>query len=768
MSSVLRSTSLGALVALTLVSTGCGSGDSTNSGQAGGLQGNAQVNAQGVVQLSVQETVLASVGQASLAQALGGLLTMARHMAPIATGFRAFQPDLEVSLPGDYVLTRTQLADGRFRLDVYTQDKARQLASAIASPAVQDATGYTVDVGLGDPRVRERAPSQLTQQTWPFFGFVGQAQLRFDNDGRLVSLRLIDVERFGFSQSIGKLNGTLGQDGDHMRGSLTLEGRNYATVDALFGPLGRFDGLALATEFFGAQGRALLNRNFNSVGLFSPLDDPLISSPLVSTPLPNPPAFSLTGPNNNRYVSYTVIDGIFTVTTPPLPPSTQPGVQSFDLLNAEPLNGAFPPISLPAGSRLIVQAGPPSPVPVGTPVTISVYAVNSSGKAVPFNTNGFQLTSSNPQVARVGDGFQVTAVAAGSTTLTLTDPASGQSGTVQLTVQGAGAISTGFVYISEFTNGRIVRLRYNPASPAVPTDLTSIPTGHSPLRILISRDKQTLMAENSDNTLQVFSINQSTGDLTERSADTLRVTGLAQGQLDPELFYGNSSAGSPNQVAEFRFNSGNGRLTFVRNLRAGASSRLVTGLIAANQIVFGSFQNSIHSIDVATATSRDVTMGAGETVSDLAVTRLASGANTLQVLLRRNVGGGVFVGELRSFLLNNDGTLNTGSSRNIAAQNDAFALAVNNDRAYTGAFANSAVVNGVQLTSTALTPLPGQPYGVSGNPSRLATQGNVLFVGTSPESKLETLVIGGDGSLTNLGAVDVGGSLRNIEVVVLP
>lgn len=161
-------------------------------------------------------------------------------------------------------------------------------------------------------------------------------------------------------------------------------------------------------------------------------------------------------------------------------------------------------------------------------------------------------------------------------------------------------------------------------------------------------------------------------------------------------------------------------------------------------------------------------MGAGEIVSDLAVTRLASGSNTLQVLLRRSLGGGAFEGTLRSFPLNNDGTLNTPASRNITVQSDASGLVVNNDRAYSGVFATGSAINGVQLALTSLTHLPGQPYPVSGTPTRLATRGNLLFVGTNPENKLETLIIGADGSLATVGAVDVGGNPTDIEAITLP
>ena len=749
-----------ALMVASLVAVGCGSDTSSISA------GPAFPNFTGITQaeVSARTTVQESVAQATLTQGLGFMLAGAKFMAPFATGFRAFDPEIQVQLEGDYRLTRRPLADGNFRLDFFSPDGARLLGSAIASPARQITGGYEVTVTLGDARFRESAPQNVERREYPFFGLTGEAIMQFNNDGELLNVNLRNINQYGFEQTFGSVNGLLARNGDHLTGSLTYEGRGRLTVDALYNVSGGgFFGLGVASQLFaGGQGRAFLSSNFTSTGIFSPLDDPILSSPLVVTPI----APSFAAPNNNRYVSYTVVDGVFTVTTPPVPPATQPGVQSFDLLNAQPLNAPFPPIALPAGARLIVQAGPGGTVPVGTHVTVTVYAVNSVGKAVPFNTNGFQLASSNPQVASVGEGFQVLALAAGSTTLTLTDPSSGQSGTAQLTVQAAGATGTGFVYLSDSANQRIVRFRYNPASPALPTERTEIATGHAPQRILISADKSTLMAQNTDNTLQVFAINQSNGNLTERSAEVLSVTGLAQSQLDPGLFYGNS--GSPNQIKEYRFNSANGTLAFQRNLRQGPSSQLTTGLIAGGQYVYGSFQNTIHSVDVATATSRDVTMGAGEFASNLAVTRLNSGSNVLLVLLRRSLGGGLFEGGLRLFPLNNDGTLNTPASQNIAVQSDAIGLVVNNDRAYMGAFANSFLMNGVQLTLTALTHLTGQPYGVVGTPNTLTTQGNLVFIGTNPEAKLETLIIGADGNLSTVGAVDIGGNATDIEAVVLP
>ncbi len=757
--SMFRSSHFLSLLAAGLI-VGCGSGGSSsiNAGPANGSSfGQASPG-----QISARETVLVSVEQAALAQGLGGLLSMARFAAPSLTGFRTFDPSIEVPINGDYVLTRTPLAGGNFRLDIYNPGKTKLLASAIAEPAVASGNGFLVNLTLGDERFSETGPTQNQSATYPFFGLIGRATLRFDSLGQLLDIQLANVEMFGRRLQFSAVSGTLTRQGDHMLGNLNygLNARGLS-IDALYDTAGAFGGLEMASELFGGQGRAFLDRNFNQNGIFSPLNDPVFSSPLVPAQLGSLPA-----PNNSRFVSYTVVDGIFTVFTPPVPPATTSGAQSFDLFSAQPLQGGFLPVALPAGARLIVSTTPSSPVTLGTRLALKVYAVNSSGKPVPFNTNGFELTSSQPQVARVSGGFQVEAVGEGTTTLTLNDPASGQSGSVQLTVGGAGATGTGFLYLADLGNSRLVRFRFNPASPGLPDQRTEILTGHSPLRILISRDKSTLMAENTDNTLQIFSIDQSSGVLTQRSADTLSVTGLAQGQVDPSMYYGNS--GSPNQIKEFHFNSSNGRLEFVRNLRQGASSRLVTGLIGGGQYVYGSFQNTIHSVDVAAATSRDVTMGAGEFVSDLAVTRLNSGADSLQVLLRRSLGGGAFEGVLRSFPLNADGTLNTPASRNITVQSDASGLAINNERAYNGAFANGTTVNGVQLSLTSLNHLPGQPYVVSGTPTTLATLGNLLFIGTNPEGKLETLRIGNDGSLSTLGAVDVGGNATDLEAVVLP
>lgn len=782
MSRLFRSTSLCALAALTLLAPGCGSdGSSTSLAPASGGFNNFQNP--GTQVTALQAKTFATVLQATVAQGVGALLEISRFTAPLATGNRTFDPNIEVDLSGDYRLTRKgPQADGSYRLEIFRKSDLRLEGVVVAAPTVRTANGFSQSVILG-PEVFSQTRdgyagfNQVTQREL-FFGFVGEAVLEFDNDGRLLNMRLIDLRYPGLGDNrdsrtvvrtstgllFEEVSGTLTREGDRMVGNLNFGDTPGFSIDSLITATGAFRQLNLVSTLFGGQGRAFLNSNFNSYGDYSPVSDPVYSSPLVLAPLADPPSPSLLGPNNNQYMTYYAVDGVLTVTLPPEPPSSQPTVRSFDLLNAKPLNSSFGPIELPAGARLIVRTGPPSPVRVDTRLTVTVYAVNSVGKAVPFNTNGFLLTSSNPQVLRVtdqGQDFQVRAVGAGTATLTLTDPNSGQSGTVQVTVQDGNATSTGFVYVSDRGNSRIVRFRYNPTSPALPTDRTEIATGHAPLRILISSDKSTLMAENTDNTLQIFSINQSNGNLTERSAETLSVTGLAQAQLDPALFYGNS--GSPNQIKEFRFNSANGTLTFQRNLRQGSSSRLVTGLINAGQYVYGSFQNTIHSVDVATATSRDVTMGSGEIVSDLAVT-----GSTLQVLLRRSLGGGAFEGTLRSFPLNNDGTLNTPASRNITVQSDASGLVVNGGRAYSGVFATGQAVNGVQVAADSLTHLPGQPYPVSGTPTRLATQGNLLFVGTNPENKLETLIIGADGSLSTVGAVDVGGTPTDVKAVTLP
>ncbi|ODT78025.1 hypothetical protein ABS71_02150 [bacterium SCN 62-11] len=747
------------------LASGCGSTGSSNSGGfAGGFSNGAQQQAQ----LSVLNTVQASVLQASLAQSLGGLLAGAKFMAPFATGFRTFDPSIEVDIAGNYKLTRTPLADGKFRIDIYNQEKTRLLASAIAEPAVQTATGYSVQVTLGDTRVVIDGGASTSRGTYSFYGVVGTAVLSFDRDGVLQGVALSNIQQYGQTLRFGTVSGNLTRSGDHLTGRLGygVNDSGFATIDALYDSVGAFGGLDMFNDLLDGQGQAFLDRNFNAGGTFSPLDDPVFSSPLSPVSLGN----GLAAPNNDRYVSYTVVNGIMTVTTPALPPATSPTVQSFDLLNAQASGAGFPPTPLPAGARLIVQAGPSGPVAVGTRLSITVYAVDSAGKAVPFTTNGFQLTSSNAQVVRVSDGFRAEALSAGTATLTLNDPTSGQSGTVQVTVQGAGATGTGFVYLSDTGNSRLVRFRFNPANPALPTERTEISTGHAPLGLLISADKSTLFAENLDNTVQVFSINQSNGNLTERSATALGVGNLAQGQLDPTLYYGSTGGGdgNPNQVKEFRFNSSNGTLTFTRNLREGSSSRVVPGLINAGQYLYASFQNKILSIDAATATTREVTMGAGEIVSDLAVTRLSSGANTLQVLITRNVSGGVREGTLRSFPLNNDGTLNTPASRNITVQPFGGSLTISGDRAYNGVFSDSFLINGVQLGLTSLTHLAGQPYPISGTPAWMAAQGNLLFVATNPENKLETLLIAGDGSLSTLGAVNVGGSPTNIKVVVLP
>jgi hypothetical protein len=561
-------------------------------------------------------------------------------------------------------------------------------------------------------------------------------------------------------------------------GQLTYGDRGSFDIKGIQSATGSFEGLSLASSLFGGVGQLLINSNFDESGEFVPVQDirnrtssplvfglPLAVPPLPPAPAPvNPLPPILTAPlTSGGSVAFVVKDFVFSVTRPD-------GVtQSVSIFDQSPFAGlAGAQVALPAGSRLVAFASPESFIPVGGRAALFVYAQGPDGLAVPFTTNQAQLSTNSSGIVELVNTQQVRGVAPGAASITYSDNLSGLSASTLITVTGGGGASgKGFVYLPDLTNQRIVRFAFNPQSPGEPTNRTNFPTGHSVFRIAISRDQQFLFAENTDQTVQVFSIDQGTGALLEKSTDAKELRGIAQSPIDPAIFYANHTFGGASHVSQFRFNSTTFKLDPVKDLATAFAGRLVPLSIAGKEFLYGAANDKVRVFDTVT-NNQTVQFVVTGTVIDIAGARPDGNTPVLQVLLEPSVGAAN--GVLRTYPLTLGGQIDAPNSRQINVNAGPRSLHVHaNAKAYTGSFTVSSL-SGVQLNVPPAQPtmLTNQPYSTNGTPNAMTSIGNLFFSVTSPEAMLEAFTVAADGSLTKVGTLDVGGSLNDVEAIILP
>ncbi len=724
-----------------------------------------------------QESVLTAFTQDSVARLVGRTVELAPLISPGSVGAQAVSaqslflgeariPGAVVPLAGDFTVRSSRGPGGVIRLEVYKAERRFAVLDLLsATPRTDGRPGFDQRVVLGPERsniVENLEGSRITTTIYEglFFGYSGEALLKYDSAGLLESVEYIDVKVPGTTfattpnyRQFRPLNGTLTRDGDEMNGSLSYGDDGEFTIRELISETESHQTLLLASDLFGGQGRAFLSSNFDAEGVFSATPDPSLSSPLVNVNVPLTTSVA---------VNYVVRDSVFQA----ILPGGQ--VQGADVTALETFVGLLPgtTVPIPADATLQLFASPSGSLIVGTKAQVYVYAVGSNGRAVPFSVDSIRMESSAPNIVRVlnPQSNQVDAVAAGTAIVVLRDSVSGKSGDIQLTVAGSQTDLKVFAYMADLTGQNIVRQTLNASTGAALGEVDVTHTGRGPLQLLISADRTRLLVENTFGSAQVFEIDPTSGDLEELSDQSLDVSGLSQSQLDPDLYYGNAEEG----IVELRMDE-DGDLSVVRTLADEFSSDLITALVGGNQIVFGSRGRQIFSIDASSAQIRAVTLEEGAFVTNMGVTRLAAdGPQYLEVLVRRSLSGGGFDSQLRSYELNSDGTLDVASMQQIAVDADARELAVSGSHVYNGSFSAS-TINGVLVAATAISGLPGQPYQTTGASTALAitgVNGRSLLLSASG-TKLQVFRVGDSGSLTAAGSVDAGRNITDMKAMTI-
>lgn len=736
-------------------------------------QGNVPGGGQQVVFSREQESVFTAFTQDSVARLIGRTIELSPLISPGSVSARSvsgqslFQgearlPGAELPLAGDFTLRSDRGPGGVIRIEIFKGERRFAMLDLLtATPRSDGRPGFDQRVILGPERsssVENIESGRITTTIYEglFFGYTGEALLKYDAAGLLESVEYKDVKVPGTTfattpnyQQFRPINGTLTRDGDEMTGSLSYGDQGEFTVRELISETESHQTLLMASDLFGGQGRAFLSTNFDAEGIFSATPDPAFSSPLENVNVPLTTSVA---------VNYVVRDSVFQA----ILPGGQ--VQGADVTALETFRGLMPGTTVPIPSDATLQlfATPSGSLVGGAKAQIYVYAVGANGRAVPFSVDSISLDSSAPNVVRVLNpkSNQVQAGDAGSATVVLRDSASGKSASLLLTVVGSQADLKVFAYMADLAGQRILRQNLNASTGAPIGDVEETHTGRGPLQLLISSDQTKLIVENTFGSAQVFSIDPASGELEELSDQTLSVSGLSQSQLDPSLYYGNVEDG----IAELRL-EGDGDFVLVRTLVETFSSDLITALIGGRQYVFGSLGRQIFSVDAAAASTTAVALESGVFVTNMAVTRLAAdGPQYLEVLVRRSLDGGGFDSQLRSYELNSDGTLDIASGVQVAVDADAREIAVSGSRAYNGSF-TSATINGIAIAATALTQLPGQPYATTGASTALAITGvnsNSLLLSSSG-TKLEVFRISDNGSLSTVGSVEASSNITDMK-----
>lgn len=786
--------------AVTLLAIGCGSDDSfvtstqpilINNTTTTSPATSSTTTSSATAPLNERESGRAALLQDSLARAVGGTLLLANFTAPSVTGQKTFEAALDVPLQGDFRLKRTPLDDGKFRLDVRdAQDKLR--ATLIALPTVETAEGFDQRIELGFKQPLSSFGIGNSFQEFTFFGYEGKALLKFNKVGQLLSVSYEDLRiRPNASTNVNTVtpnyspllpvNGTLTRKGDELQGTLSYGGQGSYSIRGLVDATATFQSLTLASELFLGQGRAVLNANFDSSGDFSPIFDRATSSPLVNVPLPPastpappntfppPPLFSTTL-DSGAVASYTAVDDVFTVT---LPGGTVRSVPLQASALEDYVQNEDVQIVPPDGARAVLTVLPAPVLPIFFEAQVLLHVVDANGRAIPFTSRGVSLQPGTANVSKRLNPLRFVGTQAGPGKVRLIDSSSNLTGEVNVTFTGPSQSRNGFAYVADARNTQIVRLKFNPDDASVAlSEKTAIPTGHQPLELLVSRDKRFILAENLDESLQIFAIDAATGALSERGIElNKRVRGLTQSLLDPAVYFANYAHDNQNFVSRFRFNETSGTLQFETDLAPASPNGKLTALqIGAQEFVYSPASTRIRAFNVNAnpVTPLEFDLGPNEFATELLASARPDG-NVLHALVNRNDGSGASVGIFRNYPLNSDGSVNTAGSRQIEVHTQPVGLAISSTTAYNGSFSVQAI-NGVAVPQPPAAPtyLPSQGYSGTGAPGALSIAGKVLLTANDPQATVDLFRINDDGSLSLQGTESIDGNLVDLETVILP